>query len=388
MADLRILAVVLLVLAALLRSELFFYLLYLVVGLQLAAWFWLSRVSRQLSLTRAVPPAAFPNEAVEVTLVVRNNGALPIPWLALHESIPPALRTPPAIRRVVALAPRQELVIRYLVQSRRRGLYRLGPLNLRSGDVFGMRDLTLGGAESQPLTIYPQILPLPTLGLPAGLPFGIEADPYSLFIDPARPIGTRTYMPGDGLSQIDWKSSAHAGSLRVRRYEPAIARTTLIALAFSRNEYPGRFVFDNQERAIVTAASIAADLVARRQAVGLCVSGIDPLSDAVGNAIMPGNGRSHLIALLSLLGRLESAAAGDIAAELERHVAHLGWGTTVVLITSDLDMPLLARLLPLRRFGIKPTLVLIDAGEDAIGRARRHGIAVYLIDRAGLPQPT
>ncbi|HMQ29857.1 MAG TPA: DUF58 domain-containing protein [Chloroflexaceae bacterium] len=387
MANLRLLTLLILAVAAALRSEIFFYLLYVLVGLQLASWAWVRLASRSLRWSRRLPAAAFPGEPVEVTLLVRNEGLLPIPWLALHESLPPALRTPPSVRHVLALGAREERAFAYTLQSRRRGLYEVGPLLLRTGDALGLHERPLAGGATDQLVVYPQVLPLAELGLPAALPFGARPAPGSLFTDPARPLGVRPYQPGDGVRRVDWKSTARAGALQVRRHEPAIARETLVALAFSRAEYPGRFLFDELERAVVAAASIAADLAGRGQPVGLCTTGHDPLGPGPAATVMPAAGRPHLMLILRLLGRLEAPPAGDIAAALDRAAAGVGWGSTVVLVAAGGGPALVERLLPLRRRGLHLALVLVEGTADDIALAHRHHIACYLVDRAGTPTP-
>lgn len=385
MSDLRILTIIILAVAALLRSEIFFYLLYMLIGLQLVAWLWVRRTARTLRWTRELPAAAFPGETVDVRISVSNPSLLPVPWLALHESIPPALRTPPSVRAVVSLGAREQRVITYSVQAQRRGLYRLGPLSLRTGDVLGLREQALSGDRDDALLIYPRILPLPELGLPAALPFGDRPAAHSLFVDPARPIGVRDYSPADGMRQIDWKSSAHVGSLQVRRYEPAIAREIMLALTFSLAEYPGRFTYDAIERAVVAAASIAAALNSRGQPVGLCTSGIDALSGRPAASIPTDESRAHLIVLLSLLGRLDAPPEGDIITILNQVAAGLSWGCTIVLIGANASPELVARLLPLRRRGLAIALVLIEGSSADLALARRHGMIAYLINRAGVP---
>ncbi|NTU78938.1 MAG: DUF58 domain-containing protein, partial [Chloroflexales bacterium] len=346
MANLRLLTLLILVVAAALRSEIFFYLLYVLAGLQLVAWAWVRQTSRSLRWSRSLPAAAFPGEPIEVQIVVRNESLLPIPWLMLHESLPPALRLPPSVRRVLALGAREQRVIAYTLEGRRRGLYSVGPLTMRTGDVLGLYERPLAGGGVDSLVIYPRVLPLSELGLPAALPFGARPAPGSLFTDPARPIGVRAYQPGDGVRQIDWKSSARAGALQVRRHEPAIARETLVALAFSRAEYPGRFIYDELERAIVAAASITANLVACGQPVGICSSGHDPTAAGPAHPIMPARGRAHLITILRLLGRLEAPPLGDVAQVLDRTAAGLGWGSTVVRVAAGGGPAVVARLLP------------------------------------------
>jgi uncharacterized protein (DUF58 family) len=187
------------------------------------------------------------------------------------------------------------------------------------------------------------------------------------------------------MRQIDWKSSARVGELQVRRQQPAIARETLVALAFSQAEYPSRYSYDALERAIVAAASVAADLIGRRQPAGLCTSGFDPLAGTPATAIAPGAGRAHLITLLRLLGRLEAPAQGNISAALGRASVGLSWGSTVVLICLRAGPELIERLLPLRRRGLLITLVLIDGSPDDLSLARRHGIQPYIVTRAGAP---
>lgn len=388
MADLRLLTLVLLVIAALLRSEIFFYLLYVLIGFQVAAWLWVRTAVRRLNWRRELPEAAFPGEAIPISLRVENRSLLPVPWLMLYESLPPTLHPPPGIRRVLALKPKTERNVTYTVQASRRGLYTIGPLRLQTGDVFGMREQPLAGGAVDTLTIFPEVVPLPELGLPAALPFGAQPFAQSLFSDPARPIGVRAYQPGDPPRQVDWKSSARVGTLQVRRHEPAIARTTLIALAFSRSEYSVRYVYDALERAIVAAASIAADLAARRQPVGLCTSGVDPLAQGPAAAIAPAYGRGHIIELLKLLGRLDVAAEGDVDALLHTTAADLGWGATVVIIGVGIGVERLERLIALRRRGLQIALVLVEGAAADIALARRHGIAVYLVDRTGVPAQT
>jgi uncharacterized protein (DUF58 family) len=387
MADLRLLTLILLVIAALLRSEIFFYLLYVLISFQVAAWLWVRTAVRKLNWRRELPAAAFPGEPITITLRVQNRSLLPVPWLMIYESLPPTLYPPPGVRRVLALGVHEERNLTYTIQASRRGLYTIGPLRLQTGDVFGLREQPLAGGAVDTLTIFPEVVPLPDLGLPAALPFGAQPFAQSLFTDPARPSGVRNYQPGDPPRQVDWKSSARVGTLQVRRHEPAIARTTLIALAFSRTEYQVRYIYDALERAIVAAASIAVDLSAQRQPVGLCTSGADPLAVGAAPVLPPDHGHAHVIEILKLLGRLEVAADGDIDAVLSAAAADLGWGATVVIVGVGIDVERLARLIGLQRRGVRIALVLVEGAAADIARARRHGIAVYLVDRTGVPNP-
>ncbi len=171
----------------------------------------------------------------------------------------------------------------------------------------------------------------------------------------------------------------------MRRYQPAIALETLIALAFSRGEYGGRFAYDTMERALVAAASLAAHLAARRQPVGLCTSGRDPAIGAAALNVPVGHGRAHLMTIMGTLGRLEMAAEGDLPATLGAAAAHLGWGSTVIVITGQRGPELLAKLLPLQRRGLSLALILAEPTPADLGLPREYGITTYGLWRDGRP---
>jgi len=386
MNELFWLTLFLFLIAAALRSELFFYLLYVLVGLQVLARLWLRRDIKQLSWRRHAPHTAFPGERSTVKIELTNNGLLPVPWLTLTESVPSALHNPPTIREVISLGAGERHTLTYTVVGGRRGYYRLGPLSLRTGDVLGLEERTLAGPEHHSLTIYPPTLSLAELGLPAALPYGTLATAQRLFSDPARPSGVRPYQSADGVRRIDWKTTAHAGSPQVRRYQPAIALETLIALAFSRQEYGGRFPYDVMERALIAAASIAAHLTERRQPIGLCTTGYDAATDAPAASLPVAQGRAQLIGVLGTLGRLDPAAEGDLPALASRAAAHLGWGSTLVLITGQRGPELVAQLLPLKRRGLSIALILTEPSPADLGLPRQHGISTYGLWRDGRPR--
>jgi uncharacterized protein (DUF58 family) len=385
MNELFWLTILLFIVAAALRSELFFYLLYVIAGLQILARLWLRQGARRLSWQRHAPIAAFPGEELTVAIELRNDGLLPVPWVALHESLPPALRNPPMIREVLSLGVGERRALTYTIVGRQRGYYKLGPLTLRTGDVLGLGERTLTEQAPDRLTIYPPIISLAELGLPASLPYGTLAANQRLFSDPARPIGVRPYQAADGVRRIDWKTTAHAGTPQVRRYQPAIALETLIALAFSREEYPGRYSYDQMERALIAAAAIAAHLTARRQPIGFCTTGHDPASGGLSPALPIANGRAQLIAVLGMLGRLEPATQGALPPLLWNAGARLGWGSTVVLITGHGGVELVAALLPLKRRGLNVALILAEPTPDQLGLPRKHGITTFGLWRDGRP---
>jgi hypothetical protein len=204
-----------------------------------------------------------------------------------------------------------------------------------------------------------------------------------VFEDPSRVRGKRDYVSGDSLRRVDWKATAAAGHLQVRLFEPSIALETAIFLNLNNAEYDSRAPYMATELAIVVAASLANWVVAQRQAVGLLSNGIDPLQDdQLPQSIPPRRGRGHLMRILEELARLQAGVTYPLVNLLRREVVNLSWGTTLLMITANLDEALYDGLFQAQRAGLD--IVLLPCGavpevKAAQGRAEYFGFGFYQI---------
>ena len=384
--------IVLLIVALFSRVDLFFYLLYVLSGIVVLGRLWASRALKAVTIRRIHADRVFQGDTVDVRLEVTNSGWLPVLWMRLHDMVPATLGTPGLFRQVVSLAPRERLDLAYTLSASRRGYYQLGPLVAHSGDLLGSAT-----TQADPLhkdgggfvIVYPRIVPLRDLGFPSQSPFGTLPSREQIFEDPTRIRGVRDYQRGDSLRRIDWKTSARTGMLQVKRYEPAIALETAIFLNLDGGDYPIAHRNTATELGIVIAASLAAHLVEKRQAVGLITNGRDPLAAGVPAstpALPLRKGRDHLMNLLDLLARVEVAAAGEALPFLEivsRESVGLPWGSTAVLITAQPGEGLFDTLLALRRRGLGVILIMTYPGRDVsltIRRAEQIEVQAYSIE--------
>jgi uncharacterized protein (DUF58 family) len=422
MNQLAYLIIFLLVVAFFLRIDFIFYIVYVCLGIYVWSVWQAPRALAQLRLSRTFAERAFLNERVAVNLTIQNQQRLPLPWLQLMESMPPELRAGDAVDRVLTLHGRESTTITYHVKATRRGYYRLGPLQLTSGDLFGFSERH-ARLPANFLTVYPRLIPMAQLGLPSRLPFGTVASHQRLFEDPARPQGVREYRSGDSLRQINWKVSAHSNSLVVKTFQPAISLETAVLLNLNSHDYSPRQRYETAEWAIEVAASLAAHLAGQRQAVGLISNGADPLrqiegygarglfdevsgrlllapgrdnppADApaeLGRAaayipapIPPRPGRAHLMKVLELLARLETADTLAYGRWAPAACLSLSWGVTVLALTPVADLATCQMLHRLVRAGLNPVLIVVQATAN-MGqlreRARRLGFMAYQVAR-------
>jgi uncharacterized protein (DUF58 family) len=416
----KFLAVVLLLLAAYFRSGPLFFAVGVILVVAVGAQVWLNAVVAKLRAERSLDGRLFFGEDGQVCLTFTNAGALPIPWLEIHESKPTALALPNVLSQVLHLAPLQRVTVTYTLQGKRRGFHSVGPLTGVVGDVFGLarRELLLVGIQH--VLVYPRILDTDQLALPAVAMFGVVRSRRQLLGDPSRLAGVRQYIPGDPLHDIHWPATAATGALQVKQYQPATTLQTVVFLDLYRADYNATDIFTAAEFAITVAATVAARLIEQRQEVGLVTNGhilplhietngespTGPEHDVAINPdhlpanahssrdsegartvapLAPARGRAHLMRILEVLARVEPAEQGErLIRLLSRRASALPWGSTVVVVAGSTSEELFLSLHRLRQAGLLVVVLLIEPLTDVAAveaRARAVGATLHVVWR-------
>lgn len=365
--------IVLFAVAAFLRMDWVYYLVYLVGGVWVFSHVWMRRSLGRIQHVRDLPSRAFAGETIDVQLRLHNRSWLPLPWLQIQEAVPLELKDQADYRSVVSLGGHSTLEHPYRLACKKRGYYQVGPLSLRSSDLFGFVEARWDETTPATLIVYPQVVALEKLGLPSRSPFGTLAGRRQLLEDPARMAGVRAYTAGDSLRRIHWKASAHSGDLLVKKLQPSMAVPVLILLDLDRNAYPTRSLVGSSEWGIIAAASLANGLIAERQAVGLTSNGLDALAGVTAAPLPQRGGQEQLMSILSLLARVQVQEAESPLAEwLPRQTAALAWGTTLVLVTPHLDEASLWALHAVFRRG-SSVIVLVCATQPDLRTVQAQG---------------
>jgi uncharacterized protein (DUF58 family) len=334
------------------------------------AWGWkrlsLHRVEyeRQFDKRRA-----FPGETVELTVRITNRKLLPLTWLEVSDEVPTALplvegalmptHVPQigTLNQALSLRWYERVSRRYELECTARGVYPLGPVHLKSGDLFTLFESREIRDTNDHLIVYPRIWPLEELGLPSKEPFGERKADRRLLEDPLRTVGIRDYHPKDDLRHVHWKATAHRGALQMRVFEAAATPNLVILLNVCTLEHNWQGVIPELfERTIGVAASIATWAVGQKHRVGLVANGCMPLSD---QPIRVPSGRSpgQLAAILEALAAVTSFATLSIQELLRWQSPRLPWGATLVVVTAVVTDDLAATILRLREAGRRLALV-------------------------------
>ena len=373
---------ILFLIAAAFRVDSFFTIVYLLFAVYLLSRIWIRHTAGRLRAKRHFVNRAFAGDRVPVKLTVHNASWLPVPWLEMHESLPVALTSPPYRREVVTLGPHERHRLHYTLDCRTRGYYLVGPLTMQTGDLLGLVRKTSARLAPEYIIVYPRVVPLRQLSLPTHAPQAALPAPTALFEDPARVMGVRDYQRGDSPRHIHWTATASAAHLLVKRYQPAIARETLICLDLDRDDYGDRQRYAASELAIVIAASIANHIITKEGLpAGLATEAWDPLlSDRARFHLPPRSERAHLMSLLEVLARVQITQKTSFVELLRRECMHLSWGATLAIITGCETEALFDTLAYLRRVGLVITLILVQPARtpaELRGRGDLLGLQIH-----------
>jgi uncharacterized protein (DUF58 family) len=317
----------------------------------------------------------FPGEKVKLTLHLANRKPLPLPWIRVDEQIPASLtgesRSQPGSTSVSALVRRSAALLwytsvrwTYTLECRKRGYYPFGPVEVTSGDIFGLYSRSLRLSTKDHIIVYPVIFPEISIPIPSIYPMGNTKMERRIVQDPTRAVGVRDYRLGDSMRHIHWKASARAQGLKVKVFE---ATTTFkIALFLSVDSFyrEGSFKEEDFELGISTVASIAFHVVDQGGPAGLFVN--TRLADS-GQAvsIFPSANRGQLAHVLEALAKTTASWNESFTPFLDRERRSLQAGTALVLAfrRPPQDLPYL--LTSLRESGYK-LFVLFVGHQDEV----------------------
>jgi len=316
----------------------------------------------------------FFGEETDLEISVYNAKPLPLPWVLINDQYPggltlvtgnlgPSRSTGFARALVNFLALRSYERVRriYRVRGDHRGVFRLGPAEVYAGDVFGFRRQHMTVETVDHLVVYPKIVPVTALGLPAARPAGEVLAERRIIEDPLRYAGVREYAMGDSMRHVHWKATARTQQLQTRTFDPSACHSLMILLDVQTASRPYSLVRDHLELLITAAASLTMDALDKGYSVGLLSNG-GAADGSNWTYIPPGRHPDHSSALLEALAWLSGFRLTPFSRLLAVAAPNLPFGATVVALSAQAEEEIQEALLRLRDSG--HPVVLIAVGEE------------------------
>ncbi|HEX7739830.1 MAG TPA: DUF58 domain-containing protein [Marmoricola sp.] len=307
------------------------------VPLATAAWVSLSRHDLSVARTLSAPQVEV-GASVTVRVEIENRAAR-TPRLLFEDHVPYALGARPRAA-IEPLGAGDHAGFEYTLRSDVRGSYPVGPAHVRIAEPFGMLALRRSFHTVEHLVVTPRVEPLPAIAL-AGAQVGAgDQRPRAFAGGNATDVTVREYRLGDDRRRVHWRSTAHTGTLMVRRDErPRQTRCTLL-IDNRERAHRGRGAGSSLESAVRTGASIAIHLAG----LGYQVRMVTATGEDLGHGWHDGGAMLNTRSLLAGLAMLPAEPSSTLATDWIDETVSSSLFLAVLGAVDEADHPFFSRV--------------------------------------------
>jgi len=334
-----ILAIISFVLGLLLGSKMIFAAIPIVAYLTMAL-LQFAEPHLNVDVVRSVERSQlYEEDSTRVRLLVTNIGKSEIPLLTVMDTVPSELLDKELTKSHFALTllPAESRSLFYEIRGNVFGVFSLGPVSLRSSDIFGLRESERKVHLLSAVVVLPRmterlkhirIKPRRTKPWPgeiAARRVGQGIDNYSI----------RQYIPGDSFRRVNWKASARSNreseELLLNEQMAEQGADTIVIVDAREVSNIGQGKASVIARSVHAAITITERLLRDRNRVGLFTVGLSS------ERIPPGYGRRQYNRLMLSLVKVrpgEFYTFENISRYLKFFYPHLA---QVVLVSPLID---------------------------------------------------
>jgi uncharacterized protein (DUF58 family) len=317
----------------------------------------------------------FPGESLALHVSAENTKFLPV-WLQMSMHVEGALD--PSSEEIsftndCGLLWYQQARFNWKLVARRRGVYRVGQVHMKVGDIFGFFPREKRTEGDIHFIVYPRLVPLKPFSLPSRDFFGLPGA-KSPVQDPIYILGTRDYQHGRPARHIHWKASARHNRLQEKIFEPSEQEKVLLAVEVSQFEKAN--ASKSFERTLEVVGSLAVQSYQRGYALGLVTNGVmegDPPFLSMGRS------PQQLPSILEILGRLKMRANGSLADTMYRAL-ELPWDVSCVHFSYEQDEGTRATAQYFSHRRIPMIFVVCSSRSQWEGDGHKLGGKIYCLD--------
>ncbi len=349
----------------------------------------------------------FEDEEIYVYEEIRNNKALPLPYLKVDTELPDGLTFhivepdkktgelkttyPRIIHSIFVLRGHQQIRRRWRVRCDTRGTYHLGSVTMLADDILGYNTMAKvfepGKDSKQTIVVLPKAILLEKHFTSSKYTSGDFVVQSSLLSDPLMKAGIREYTPGDPMNRINWMQTA-------------VHNTLMVNLEEFTNRHQFNIIMNMQSRDIEKTVP---GPPSSRMPVELCLTVIASILDSVSSENIPVRficntppepfgedlnaardiddeigkkifvspvfkGKTNIITSLRMLAQLELMISTPIEKMLD-HIVENPYGYTsggnIVFVSSYLSERMINFCYALRKIGITVIFYITSASINA-----------------------
>jgi uncharacterized protein (DUF58 family) len=317
----------------------------------------------------------------EERITIKNRSWLAKIWLEVDD---PSEMPGHHARRVVTVPAKGERTFRVRSTIGRRGLYAIGPVEVTTGDPFGLFKHRRRYGRAQNVLVYPRAAELPNFSVPAAnLPGEGRFRRRTHYVTP-NASGVRPYEFGDSFNRIHWSSTARTGDLMVKIFELDPASDIWVILDLDGEAHVGEADDSTEEYGVRISASVARYFLTANRSVGFMTFGRNF------DVIEADRGVQQYTRILESLAMARALGDVPLGNLLSNEARRFGRHTTVVVVTPSTDESWVAGLGALQQRGVKVAAILLEPSTfggdqnalDIFASLASNDVFTYIVKRS------
>jgi uncharacterized protein (DUF58 family) len=299
-------------------------------SLLLIGYGWTRSLAKRVTTQRELRYSAVQvGDELEELVALDNRSVLPVIWAEfVDRSTAPGY----SISGVRIVGSRKTEQWRMHTSCSQRGVYTLGPWDVRLGDPFGIFEARQAYRQQTEIVVYPPLAAMPpeiaqqrrAIGDRAPLRQPVSAETINA-------MSTRPYVMGDALQRVHWRTSAKHDDLFVKIFEPEASATMWLIPDLDATVQLGEGVDSSLEKMIILTATIASRLLDQHLAVGVI------LDAAHSHTVLPQAGSAHLWTILRALALAQATPDRPLAQTLIHARSIVSLRDSSVILTPSLE---------------------------------------------------
>jgi uncharacterized protein (DUF58 family) len=367
----------------------YFIFIFVVILLLVIAEVTRKKGFEKLSIERSFDKGEYEVEnEIKVTLIIKNNKWLPIPFLIIDESLPtglgigkatldgkgtPLKRMSPTDRMSpiisgdshlskLSISRFQKVKRTYLLKAKKRGVYLIKSMEVTMGDIFGFSSESMNIEDYLEIIVYPHILNFKDLNFNYNSVSGDVVVKRWIYKDPLYIKSIREYNVEDRMKDIHWKSSLKMSKLMVKDYDYTSDREIIIIINVQCGEpYWSNIDGEIIEKSINIAVALANSILKDGIPVGMWTNSrvINYKNEAKSEVKASAYSLKNILELCARIGDTPSINFNNY---LKSKFRQFSKNCTYIIITSFLDDESLSHIRKLKLSGF--SLNLIDVSKN------------------------
>lgn len=311
-------------------GEIPYLVFYTLSGVFILSYFWGRKIIKSIDCYQRLENRDYyVGDTIELSSFIDNDTFYPVPYIEIRDKTREEIEGVPSKPTIMSLMPTERERINTKIYAKYRGLYEIGPIEIKVSDVFGGYKWGRKIYTNTFIKVFPKVYTIERFNLNSMQSFGTMSTKQKAYEDNSSISDIKKYSPGDSFKKIHWKVSAKKNGLHVKNYEMTGSASVSIFLDFKNNGFKGDNPRDLEEQAIETTSSLVSYFLNNSVSVNMYVNSLK-LYYTKGRDI------KEFRNFMEILCEIKASGNTSMGYILEKRVKLIDRKSSVLVITGDI----------------------------------------------------